>query len=411
MITESPFPGFWMAGFECATQIHRNGRGRLDLTAEMQHDAHCDHDYSLVTQFGLRTVRDGIRWHLIERRAGHYDFGSVEPLLRAAERHGVQVIWDIYHYGTPDDIDPLHPHLPDRFAAFARAFARYIREHTDAVPIYAPINEISYLAWAVGQAAIFHPFRQGEAGVAKRNLVRAEIAGIEAIRSVDPRARIVHTDPLIHTVAPADRPDLIADAEARNESQFEALEMLVGRQAPELGGSPRYLDILGFNFYPYNQEYLGGGTLTRADPGWVDLSELLARAYARYERPFFISETSAEGAVRGPWLEYVAGEAQRLLRRGLPLLGICLYPVTTSPDWDTGEYKAYGLWDLERQADGSLRRALNVPYAETLRSMQAQLRPFVGDPWPERHHPAPGSLAHAVAAGAPEAQAPKELAG
>lgn len=394
MVRERLFPSFWMAGFECGTQVHRFSRGRLDLAAELQHDRFCYADYQMLTHFGIHTVRDGIRWYLIEPRPGRFDFRTVEPIRRAAERHHLLVIWDICHYGWPEDVDVLHPDFADRYARFARAFAQYMRDHSDAVPYYVPVNELSFLAWAAGEAGMFHPFANAQGSMVKQNCVRAAIAGIEAIWEVDPRARIAHTEPVINPVPPPHRPDLVEAARKKYESQFEALDMLAGRLAPELGGNPRYLDILGFNFYPRNQEYLEGAILTRADPGWLDLSELLGRAYARYGRPFFIAETSAEGAVRGPWLEYVASEAMRMFERGLPLEGICLYPVTTAPDWDTGEYKAYGLWDLELQADGNLLRSLNQPYAQALRAVQAQLGPYLSDE-----------------AFAPGHQAPRESAG
>jgi hypothetical protein len=34
--------------------------------------------------------------------------------------------------------------------------------------------------------------------------------------------------------------------------------MVSGMMAPELGGRPEYLDIVGVNFYPSNQWYHGG---------------------------------------------------------------------------------------------------------------------------------------------------------
>ncbi len=60
-------------------------------------------------------------------------------------------------------------------------------------------------------------------------LCRASIAGVNAIREVDPEARMVHVDPLIVVVPPEDRPDL-AD-EARHEmynDTFYAWDVLGG---------------------------------------------------------------------------------------------------------------------------------------------------------------------------------------
>jgi len=324
------FPSYWLAGFDCASQVHA-GRGRLDLTAELQHDRFAGEDYRMLVPFGLRTVRDGMRWHLVERRPGRYDFGTVEPLRQAAERHGLTVIWDICHYGWPDDVDPLQSGFAERYARLAGAFARYLRDRSDAVPFFVPIVEMSFLAMAIGEWGLFAPFVRGRGYEAKQALVRAAIAGIEAIWAVDPRARIVHAEPLIHAVSPHGRPDLMQKARAMNEGQYEVLDMLAGRREPQLGGNPRYLDILGFNFYPHSEFDVRLYSLLRSDPRWRDLAELLAQAHARYRRPFLIAETSGVGAGRPAWLDYVSAQAARLLAWGLPLMGICLYPITNAP--------------------------------------------------------------------------------
>jgi hypothetical protein len=39
-----------------------------------------------VRRHGLLTVRDGLRWHLIEREPGRYDWSSWLPMLEAAPR-------------------------------------------------------------------------------------------------------------------------------------------------------------------------------------------------------------------------------------------------------------------------------------------------------------------------------------
>lgn len=372
----SPFASFWMAGFECASQVQIH-RGRLDLAIELQHDRHCDQDYRMLAPFGLRTVRDGLRWYLAEPRPGHFDFRTVEPMRQAAEAQGFQIIWDICHYGWPDDVEPLRSDFADRLARLARAFARYLADHADAIPCYIPIVEMSFLSQAIGRWGIFAPFVHGRGYAAKLSLARAAIAAIEAVWEVDPRARIIHAEPLVHFVAPPGRPDLTQSALAKNCGQFEILDMLAGDLEPQLGGHPRYLDILGFNFYPYNEQDVTESSLMHNEPRWLDLSVLLAGAYAHYRRPFVITETTGVGASRPAWLEYVADQAARLLAQGLPLQGICLYPITNAPDWDTDQCVAYGLWDLERRANGDLARILNQPTATALRTAQARLQAYL----------------------------------
>jgi UDP-glucose 4-epimerase len=69
----------------------------------------------------------------------------------------------------------------------------------------------------------------------KRQLVRASIAAIDAVREVDPRTRIIHAEPVIN-VEPASKRDVRAAAEFK-AFQFEATDTLSGRARPGLGGS------------------------------------------------------------------------------------------------------------------------------------------------------------------------------
>jgi hypothetical protein len=76
--------------------------------------------------------------------------------------------------------------------------------------------------------------------------------------------------------------------------------MLAGGLDPALGGHPRYLDIIGVNFYHANQwehpdQRLRWEDIPR-DRRWIPLRYLLAEVYDRYDRPLFISETSHFGA-------------------------------------------------------------------------------------------------------------------
>ena len=58
-------------------------------------------------------------------------------------------------------------------------------------------------------------------------------------------------------------------------------------------------------------------------------------------------------------------------RRGVPLEGVCLYPIIDRHDWDDATHWHHaGLWDLEPAADGGFRRVLNTEYAEELRRVR-----------------------------------------
>jgi beta-glucosidase/6-phospho-beta-glucosidase/beta-galactosidase len=356
------FASFLIGGFECSTHRHQHGQ-RLDLVAATGHDKHAEADYRMLAEHGIRTVRDGLRWHLVERMPGHYDWSSFLPQLRAANYTGIQVIWDICHWGWPDDLDIWSPAFIDRFARFARAAAQVVHDETDAVPFYVPVNEISFWSWAGGSLAYINPLASGRGNELKAILVRAAIAAIAAVREVEPRARIVHAEPAIHVVPRSDHPQDVQAARHYTLAQFEALDLLSGRSRPELGGQPDYVDIVGVNYYLHNQWIDSDLPIAVDDPQYCPFSSLLRGIYERYERPLFVAETGIEGDLRPAWLRIIGHEVIAARRAGIPVDGLCLYPILDYPGWNDGRHCPTGLFGYPDE-DGT--RSLCQPLAEEL---------------------------------------------
>lgn len=349
----SPFASFFQGGFEGSSQRRSDGR-RMDLIAASRHDRRAAGDYALLRQAGIDTARDALRWHLIEQASGRYDWSSFLPMLDAAQSVGLQVIWDLCHYGVPDHLDIWSRDFPARFARFAAAAAGLVRSRTGRPGLFAPINEISFWAWAGGDQAYFNPHVRDRGGALKRQLVRAAIAAIEAIRVVEPTTRFLQPEPAIHVVAPPDRPDLALPAEGMRQAQFEAFDLLTGRREPELGGREDLLDIVGINFYRHNEWYFGAAPIFPEDPAYRPFHQILAEIHARYRRPILIAETGAEGAEAAAWLRYIAREVRLAQRSGADIEGICLYPVMDYPGWDNDRHCPCGLiavapdWEARR---------------------------------------------------------------
>lgn len=326
------FRSFLMGGFECSS--HRRGdRRRLDLLEATGHDAHVLTDYRTLARHGIRTVRDGLRWHRIETAPGRYDWSSLLPMLQAARATGTEVIWDLCHYGWPDDLDIWSPAFPDRFAAFARAAAQVIGGETEGAPSYVPVNEISFFAWGGGSVAYINPFAEDRGDELKLVLARAALAAIDAVRAVDPRARIVSAEPAIHVVPRSGRPKDLAAARDYTAAQFQALDLLLGRLRPDLGGAEDRVDLVGLNVYVHNQWMDGDLPLPLDHPSYRPLRETLSETYRRYGRPVLVAETGIEGDTRAPWLRVVATEVAAAQQAGVPVGGLCLYPVTDYPGW------------------------------------------------------------------------------
>jgi len=359
------FPTFLSGGFECSTHRLRNGR-RLDLIAATRHDLLAIEDYQALARHGIRGARDGVRWHLVEAVPGRYDWSPVLPLLWAAEAAGVRVVWDLCHYGWPDGLDPLSAAFVGRFARYAGAFARLHVQETGRAPAVCPINELSYLVWAMGQGQI-NPGGRRAAGGLKRQLVRACLAAIHAVRDAAPGARVLATDPLIHVVPGAGQNPRGAAAASR--AQWEAWDMLAGFREPGLGGGPGMLDVLGANYYWNNQWVHRGPALAMDDPRRRPLRDLLAGLHARYGRPVLLAETSIEGDGRAAWFRGMAAEVGAAVRAGGPAGGLCWYPIVSHPGWSNGRYCPNGLFEMQPL------HGLRPVYAPLAAAMQALASP------------------------------------
>jgi hypothetical protein len=271
-----------------------------------------------------------------------------------------------------------------RFAALCRAFVKFYRtlepSHT---LIITPINEVSFLSWLGGDVCGTSPYCHHNGWELKYKLMKAFIEGIEAIKAEDGNVRIMVTEPLVNVVPPtgANEHD-IAHAQALHEHQFQVLDILSGRMCPELRGKPEYIDIIGCNFYYGNQWISTTGAFLPwrnldPDPRWQPLSFLLKKIYDRYKRPLVISETSHPKEDRPIWMKFITSECCKVLEQGIPLWGVCWYPLIDRPDWDHLQpWHEAGLWDINNQ-EGKLERVLHEPTAAALLASQTRIRSYI----------------------------------
>lgn len=345
----APKPGFLVAGFECASNLSWKG-GRLDPLAVTRHDAMAAEDYRLLRRAKVRTVREGLRWATIEKSPGRYDWSSAAPMWDAASEEGVAVIWDICHWGYPEDIDFFSDAFVHRMADFGAAAVEEMRRRGAPPAGIVPVNEVNFWSWAGGFRGFFPPFVKERGDEVKRQLVRAFVTVSDRLRPLVGGAPMIAGEPLVVVHPPKGGGHDPAHLAMEQEGMHGAWEALLGNLWPELGGHRDVFDWVGVNYYPHNQWELGATEMMPLDdPRRVRLSKLLIELQARYRKPILITETGDEQPGCAPWMRMVGGEALEAMSRGADIRGICLYPAMDYPGWDDNRQCPCGLFETDAE--------------------------------------------------------------
>jgi hypothetical protein len=359
------FSSFVIAGFDC-TVSHNLSGAPINSRQRTQHATQIEDDYLMLRHLGITAVRDGATWSEIQLSPTVYDWAPLDAVISASRATGIDVAYDFCHFGFPKHLDVFSERFVQEFAAFCFAAARRIDRGTEGPVVITPLNEPSYFAWAAAHAGMFPPYCRNRAYDMKVQLVRAILAGTEAIWAAAPAAKILSVDPICRTVVPRGRPELAEAVEHFNHvAVHEAWDMISGKLLPELGGSPRHLGTIGINYYWTNQWEYGREDvpLSPDDERHTSLHALVRGVCKRYDTDILISETAHVGVMRASWLRQVAEEAATLLDEGVPLQGVCLYPILGMPSWHEPEvWLNMGLWDVEAGGE----RVMHLPTLDAL---------------------------------------------
>jgi hypothetical protein len=369
------FRSFWLAGFDAADHLP-GMRSAADGFAIDYYRARVGADYDMAAEAGIRCVRESIGWRRIARRGG-FDFETVVLRAESARRAGLQVVWTLCHDGWPDDVDVCSDEFVDRFRELASAAARVLAPSAGPEPpIYTPINEISFLAWALTETGLVAPprseLRHGSYAL-KRKLACAAFAACDAIRAIDPRARFLHVEPETSVAA--------GDARARRALLFRALDMLTGRLEPEHGGNAGYVDVVGIHCHrgahPWRGTPDAASRGIRETPP-IAVHRLLADVHARYGCPIVVAESSPGPAGRVGWLREIGEEIGKALERGVPIVATCLSRVVERPAWeDPRAWRGRRLWDVLLHASHHAPRVRDSAYEQALRDVRSRIDPLV----------------------------------
>ncbi|HKX29628.1 MAG TPA: family 1 glycosylhydrolase [Blastocatellia bacterium] len=351
----------WASGIEDTfVPQTRTGHRPLEEYELMGHYDHWREDLWLLKETGVSAVRWGVPWYRIEPTPGNFDWRWIDEVIPyLVEDLGITPIIDLMHYGCPFWLrrEFASNDYPRAVAAYAKAFAeRYAR----LIRWYTPLNEPLVNALMCGRRGVWPPYLRGDAGYIRimLQIVRGVLGTVEAIKSVDPGARIVHVEATgLSRPIQRELEVLALEDQRRGYLFFDLITGRVAADHPLLGWLLRNsvtpedladlvarrieIDVLGMNFYPQwstQQIYVNGkGKICyrAVEQDGAGFAALIEDYYHRYQAPIMITETSALGAdeVRSQWLQTSVAAAKHLRAAGVPLIGYTWFPLFTMVDW------------------------------------------------------------------------------
>ena len=388
----------WGAGVECSFLPHLN----VDQFNWTQHDRFWREDLARAkNELGISHLRYAFPWHVLEPKRGEFDWSYADERMEEFGKLGIELMLDVMHFGTPTWLKQAvgDPEFPEALEGFAHAL---VERYRDRVKMWCPFNEPLVSALFSGDFGFWPPHSRKWRGYMPvlTRIVQGLNRSIRAIRRAMPEATIIHVDAA--EAYKTREKKLAAEVQRRNLRRFVVMDLLTGRVdkhhplfswltsygMSELDldwfrANPQAPDVLGLDYYAHSDWQLDFGPTgairqRRADNplGFYGIGNSY---WQRYGVPLMLTETSIEGQPinREIWLETNIDHIRRLREEGVPVLGLVWWPMIDQLDWDgalthrVGKIHNVGLWNLQRQPDGTLKRVATPLIEQFKRAAQA----------------------------------------
>ncbi len=411
-------PAIW-GGIECT--INRIGDQYKDQLEYSGH-YHRRGDIEAIADLGIRTIRYPVLWekHQPDQHA-KINWRWTDKQLAAIRDSGMTPVAGLLHHGSgPSYTNLLDPEFPYLLASYAYEVAnRY-----PWLEYYTPVNEPLTTARFSGLYGFWYPHHKSEVSFYRTllNQLKGTVLCMEAIRSVNPEAKLIQTEDLGKSHS---TPMLAYQAKFENDRRLLTFDMLTGRLKP---GHPHYeymlgcgiqkeeLDffqvhtfiphILGLNYYVTSERWLdeslekypaqthGGNRrdryadteVVRANPAARSGFKMLAtEIWERYNIPMAVTEShlhcTREEQLR--WFKEIWDDATDLTRQGIPVKGVTAWALLGSFDWDTlltktGTQYESGVFDIKTFI-GQLRPTALVYLIKKLATGVGEFHPVLAE--------------------------------
>ena len=377
--TDAPTALEMWGGVECTvnrvrdayfTQLDRNGHAERDC------------DLERFAALGIRSLRYPVLWETTAPDGpARADWSWADRRLPTLRRFGIEPIVGLVHHGS----GPRHTSLLcPRFAEGLAQFAGAVAERFPWVEQWTPVNEPLTTARFSALYGVWYPHARDDRSfvTAVLNQCRATVLSMQAVRRVNPAARLVQTDDISRTYGTAALSDTV---DFYNERRWLAWDLLcgrVGRDHPlwdylvESGADPGELlwfadhpcppDIVGVNYYVTSERWLDhrverypdrprGGP---PDGEFVDIesvrvlampapaiASLLQETWQRYGIPLAVTEAHIDAGREDQlrWLLEIWRAAQTARDAGADVRAVTAWSLLGSFDWNCllGECRGY----------------------------------------------------------------------
>ena len=368
-------------GPECT--VNRVGDTYFDQTERTGH-AHRLADLDLFAGLGVRALRYPVLW---ERTAPDgletAEWTWPDERLARLRQLEIEPIAGLVHHGSgPRGTDLTDPQFPEKLAAYARAVA----ERYPWVTRYTPVNEPLTTARFSGLYGHWYPHAADGLVWARMllNQCRAVCLAMQAIRAVNPNARLVQTEDLGKTHSTL---AMAYQADFENERRWLTFDLLCGRvdrhhpmgqflcwlgvgesELAFFWDHPCPPDIFGINYYVTSERFLDERTHlypphtvgenphgSYADveavrvcaEGVCGPAKLLREAWERYGGPLAVTEAHLGAGVDEQmlWLGEVWDACIALRQDGIDVRAVTAWALLGSYDWNSLVTRADGHYE------------------------------------------------------------------
>lgn len=378
-------------GVECT--VNRVGDQYHD---QLQRNGHAtrSNDLNLFAGLGIRAIRYPVLWeHFAPNGFDNIDWTWADQRIGRLNELGIKPIIGLVHHGS----GPRHTSLVD--ASFAEGLTHYARLVAERFPsniYYTPVNEPLTTARFSTLYGHWYPHARDEKSFITAVLTqcRAIVLAMQAIREVNPEAKLVQTEDVGRIYS---TPLLGYQADFENERRWLSYDLLCGHLTPlrmmwqkllEWGATEDELqwfldnpcppDIMGINHYLTSDRYLdekmekypeathGGNSFHRyADVEAVRVSavspvhtaSVLREAWLRYGLPLAVTEVhlgcTREEQMR--WLKEVWDDCEKLRADNIDVRAVTAWSLLGTFDWNSlvtrseGFYES-GVFDVRTEA-------------------------------------------------------------